>query len=161
MAAYELSAARRSLENHVFAQRITPAELAGRRDELHHVGAYSRRARHPTNQQRAEREVPDSQQHEQRHGAGEIAGRFERHIAVHHEVIGRRAHHGDVVGRLRGNADQVQDGEGRIFDDGLRGRDPPRTCPVRPARSACRCLMPLPLPPRDDSYEILLHAFPV
>ena len=34
------------------------------------------------------------------------------------------AHHGDVVGRLRGNADQVQDGEGRIFDDGLRGRDP-------------------------------------
>ena len=89
-----------SPKNHVLAQRITPAELAGHRNELHHIWTQPGRTRHPADQQRAEREVPDPQQHEQRHGTGEVAGRFECHVAVHHEVVGRRTHHGDAVGDL-------------------------------------------------------------
>ena len=46
---------------------------------------------------RTEQVIPNPQQHEQSHATAEIAGRFERDIAVHQEVVRSRQHDGHAV----------------------------------------------------------------
>ena len=105
----------------VLAQDEAPNALHGHGDELAQGLRAAEGACCPADEPRAEQEVPNVQQHEQRNAAPEVAGSLERDVAVHKEVERSGAEHGNAVGDAGCKAQRLQDGEHRELKYGLHG----------------------------------------